>query len=146
MPRTRTQRPDGSWWGRWGVNYVYGTMLVLRGLEAVGDVTRDLASYDDDIAEIIVKHRVEQLDRKINAVAVKNLSFPRERDSFLNERAKLFRFRHGRRQMLVTEQVRRLVEDLEVRFLGNHDPNIHFALLTDLPRADSKRSMPAITK
>ena len=31
------------------------------------------------------------------------------------------------------EQVRRLVEDLEVRFLGNHDPNIHFALLTDLP-------------
>src|ERR1700674_2772067 len=31
------------------------------------------------------------------------------------------------------EQVRRLAEDLEVRFLGNHDPNIHFALLTDLP-------------
>ena len=31
------------------------------------------------------------------------------------------------------EQVRRLCEDLEVRFLGNHDPNIHFALLTDLP-------------
>jgi cyclic beta-1,2-glucan synthetase len=25
------------------------------------------------------------------------------------------------------------VENLEVRFLGNHDPNIHFALLTDLP-------------
>ena len=31
------------------------------------------------------------------------------------------------------EQVRHLVDDLEVRFLGNHDPNIHFALLTDLP-------------
>ena len=31
------------------------------------------------------------------------------------------------------QQVRRLVEDLEVRYLGNHDPNIHFALLTDLP-------------
>lgn len=31
------------------------------------------------------------------------------------------------------EQVRGLVEDLEVRFLGNHDPNILFALLTDLP-------------
>ena len=30
-------------------------------------------------------------------------------------------------------QVRSLVEDLEVRFLGNHDSNIHFALLTDLP-------------
>jgi squalene-hopene/tetraprenyl-beta-curcumene cyclase len=30
------QEPDGSWFGRWGVNYVYGTMLVLRGLEAIG--------------------------------------------------------------------------------------------------------------
>ena len=32
----REQEPDGSWFGRWGVNYVYGTMLVLRGLEAIG--------------------------------------------------------------------------------------------------------------
>ena len=32
-------------------------------------------------------------------------------------------------------QVRDLIENLEVRFLGNHDPNIHFALLTDLPDA-----------
>jgi squalene-hopene/tetraprenyl-beta-curcumene cyclase len=30
------QEPDGSWFGRWGVNYIYGTMLVLRGLEAIG--------------------------------------------------------------------------------------------------------------
>jgi len=30
------QEPDGSWFGRWGVNYVYGTMLVLRGLQAMG--------------------------------------------------------------------------------------------------------------
>ncbi len=30
------QEPDGSWFGRWGVNYVYGTMLCLRGLAAVG--------------------------------------------------------------------------------------------------------------
>jgi cyclic beta-1,2-glucan synthetase len=35
--------------------------------------------------------------------------------------------------LLNKEQVTHLVEDLEVRFLGNHDPNIHFALLTDLP-------------
>lgn len=35
--------------------------------------------------------------------------------------------------LLNEAQVRTLVEDLEVRFLGNHDPNIHFALLTDLP-------------
>jgi squalene-hopene/tetraprenyl-beta-curcumene cyclase len=30
------QCPDGSWFGRWGVNYVYGTSGVLRSLEAVG--------------------------------------------------------------------------------------------------------------
>ena len=30
------QEADGSWFGRWGVNYIYGTMLVLRGLEAIG--------------------------------------------------------------------------------------------------------------
>jgi hypothetical protein len=35
--------------------------------------------------------------------------------------------------LLNEQQVRSLVENLEVRFLGNHDPNIHFALLTDLP-------------
>ena len=31
----REQEPDGSWFGRWGVNYLYGTFLVLRGLEAM---------------------------------------------------------------------------------------------------------------
>ena len=30
------QEPDGSWFGRWGVNYIYGTFLALRGLEAIG--------------------------------------------------------------------------------------------------------------
>lgn len=28
----RTQERDGSWYGRWGVNYIYGTFLALRGL------------------------------------------------------------------------------------------------------------------
>jgi squalene-hopene/tetraprenyl-beta-curcumene cyclase len=32
----REQSVDGSWFGRWGVNYLYGTFLVLRGLEAMG--------------------------------------------------------------------------------------------------------------
>jgi hypothetical protein len=35
--------------------------------------------------------------------------------------------------LLNQTQVRRLVDDLEVRFLGNHDPNLHFALVSDLP-------------
>jgi squalene-hopene/tetraprenyl-beta-curcumene cyclase len=32
----RAQTAEGAWYGRWGVNYVYGTWSVLRGLEAVG--------------------------------------------------------------------------------------------------------------
>ena len=32
----KEQDSDGSWFGRWGVNYIYGTMCVLRGLEAIG--------------------------------------------------------------------------------------------------------------
>jgi squalene-hopene/tetraprenyl-beta-curcumene cyclase len=32
----KEQEPDGGWFGRWGVNYLYGTALVLRGLEAIG--------------------------------------------------------------------------------------------------------------
>jgi squalene-hopene/tetraprenyl-beta-curcumene cyclase len=37
----RTQEADGSWYGRWGVNYVYGTFLALRGLEAAGESDRE---------------------------------------------------------------------------------------------------------
>ena len=33
----RTQEADGSWYGRWGVNYIYGTWQVLRGLRAIGE-------------------------------------------------------------------------------------------------------------
>jgi len=33
----KEQEADGSWFGRWGVNYIYGTMQVLRGLEAIGE-------------------------------------------------------------------------------------------------------------
>jgi squalene-hopene/tetraprenyl-beta-curcumene cyclase len=30
------QEEDGSWWGRWGVNHVYGTAAALPALEAAG--------------------------------------------------------------------------------------------------------------
>ncbi|MCX5172646.1 squalene--hopene cyclase [Streptomyces antibioticus] len=47
-PRTRRgiawllaeQEPDGSWFGRWGVNYVYGTGSVVPALTAAGLPTR----------------------------------------------------------------------------------------------------------
>lgn len=29
------QRPDGSWFGRWGISYIYGTWAALTGLSAV---------------------------------------------------------------------------------------------------------------
>ena len=32
----REQEADGSWYGRWGVNYIYGTWSVLAGLRAIG--------------------------------------------------------------------------------------------------------------
>jgi squalene-hopene/tetraprenyl-beta-curcumene cyclase len=32
-----TQEPEGAWWGRWGVNYIYGTWSVLCGLAAIGE-------------------------------------------------------------------------------------------------------------
>jgi len=41
----RNQQPDGSWYGRWGVAYIYGTCFALRGLRA--------ARYDDREAPIL---------------------------------------------------------------------------------------------
>ncbi len=36
----QNQEEDGAWYGRWGVNYLYGTCHVLCGLQAVGDDMR----------------------------------------------------------------------------------------------------------
>ncbi|MYJ53414.1 MAG: squalene--hopene cyclase, partial [Nitrospira sp. SB0672_bin_25] len=33
----REQEADGSWYGRWGVNYLYGTWCVIVGLQAIGE-------------------------------------------------------------------------------------------------------------
>ncbi len=35
------QYPDGSWYGRWGVNHLYGTWQVLVGLEKIGINSED---------------------------------------------------------------------------------------------------------
>ncbi len=40
--------------------------------------------------------------------------------------------------LLNERQVREMVNGLEVRFLANRDPNLHFALITDLPDSVSK--------
>jgi len=37
----RNQEADGSWYGRWGVAYIYGTCFALRGLAASGEDDRE---------------------------------------------------------------------------------------------------------
>jgi squalene-hopene/tetraprenyl-beta-curcumene cyclase len=37
----RTQQADGSWYGRWGTNYVYGTWSVLNAFLAAGETTQN---------------------------------------------------------------------------------------------------------
>ncbi len=37
-----TQHPEGPWWGRWGVNYVYGTGAVLPALAELGEAPTTL--------------------------------------------------------------------------------------------------------
>jgi squalene-hopene/tetraprenyl-beta-curcumene cyclase len=44
------QESDGSWWGRWGVNYIYGTYLALVGLRSIAP----FAGFDMECDE--VKH------------------------------------------------------------------------------------------
>jgi squalene-hopene/tetraprenyl-beta-curcumene cyclase len=39
----REQEPDGSWFGRWGTNYIYGTWSVLCALNAAGLAPNDPA-------------------------------------------------------------------------------------------------------
>ena len=37
------QERDGSWYGRWGVNYIYGTFLAMRGLAAAAPLQSQAA-------------------------------------------------------------------------------------------------------
>ena len=51
-----TQCEDGPWYGRWGVNYIYGTWSVLRGLAAIGE----------DLSQPYVRRAVSWLESKQN--------------------------------------------------------------------------------
>jgi squalene-hopene/tetraprenyl-beta-curcumene cyclase len=50
----KEQLPAGPWYGRWGVNYIYGTSGVLRALAAVG-------AHQDPKAHAAMKGAVEWL-------------------------------------------------------------------------------------
>lgn len=49
------QEPEGSWFGRWGVNHIYGTAAVLPALRAVGE--NMLAPYVRKAADWLVLHQ-----------------------------------------------------------------------------------------
>lgn len=53
----RAQRRDGCWYGRWGVNYIYGTWSVLRGLRAIGE----------NLSQSYVQRAVRWIESKQNA-------------------------------------------------------------------------------
>lgn len=50
------QETDGSWFGRWGTNYIYGTWSVLTGFESVGMPTHD-SSIRKAVAWLKAKQR-----------------------------------------------------------------------------------------
>lgn len=53
----REQEDDGSWYGRWGVNYIYGTWSVLAGLRAISE----------DMSAPYVRRAVAWLESKQNS-------------------------------------------------------------------------------
>jgi len=52
-----TQEKEGSWWGRWGVNHLYGTSTVLAGLDAVGE----------DMSSLYIRRAVQWIKSMQNA-------------------------------------------------------------------------------
>ncbi|MBI3356518.1 MAG: squalene--hopene cyclase [Nitrospirae bacterium] len=52
----KEQEKDGSWYGRWGVNYIYGTWSVLAGLRAIGE----------DLSAPYIRRAVSWLESKQN--------------------------------------------------------------------------------
>lgn len=52
----KEQEQDGSWYGRWGVNYIYGTWSVLAGLRAIGE----------DLSAPYIRKAVSWLESKQN--------------------------------------------------------------------------------
>lgn len=49
------QEPDGSWYGRWGVNYLYGTCHALCGLRAMGENMQQ--RYVRQAVQWLLKHQ-----------------------------------------------------------------------------------------
>ncbi len=55
----RSQQPDGSWFGRWGTNYVYGTWSTLNALRAAGETSQNSQTVRRGVAYLL---RFQQAD------------------------------------------------------------------------------------
>jgi squalene-hopene/tetraprenyl-beta-curcumene cyclase len=53
----QTQRPDGSWFGRWGVNYIYGTWCVISALVALHNKGYAVQDMIDRGAAWLLEHQ-----------------------------------------------------------------------------------------
>ncbi|MBM3706689.1 MAG: squalene--hopene cyclase, partial [Actinobacteria bacterium] len=51
---TKSQQTDGSWYGRWGVNYLYGTSKVLQAFDSLKNIP-NLNLYRSSINKTAVK-------------------------------------------------------------------------------------------
>lgn len=54
-----TQQADGSWFGRWGVNYIYGTWCVLSALVALHEKGYAVQDMLDKAVAWLLKHQNE---------------------------------------------------------------------------------------
>ena len=54
----KNQSSAGGWWGRWGVNYIYGTFSALSGLRAIGvDMNEPWIKRGGRMAEVEAESR-----------------------------------------------------------------------------------------
>jgi squalene-hopene/tetraprenyl-beta-curcumene cyclase len=49
----RTQQPDGSWYGRWGTNYIYGTWSVLNAFSVAGETAANSQTVRRAVAYLL---------------------------------------------------------------------------------------------
>lgn len=68
------QEPEGCWYGRWGINYIYGTWQVVCGLRTIG--------YD------MSRHWVQRAGRWLKSVQKPDGSFGESADTYENEQLK----------------------------------------------------------